>query len=684
MKEYLKLTEEFLAHGEDFSFMEIALKIDTLKAVIDFHSHKYYLESSPVVSDAKFDSLFRLLKKWEEEYPDLKTNDSPTQKIYSAVQTELKKVSHSSAMLSLENAMNTDELIEWEKRIRNILKHDRLIEYTVEAKLDGLSVSAIYKNNFFVQGATRGDGQVGEDITLNMKTLSSLMHNVDFVKYGIKKAELRGEVVMFKKDFEDLNKKRADQNEKLFSNPRNAASGSLRQLDVSITKERKLSVLFFNMLSDDIDLISEENVNKIITESGFVSRPYFKKASSIEEVIGYCTELEKMRDDFDFEIDGAVVKVNNHDIRRSLGSTSHHPRWAIAYKFKAKEETTRLLDVIWQVGRTGAVTPVAVLEPVLIDGVKVQRATLHNTDELERKGIKIGDIVTIIRSGDVIPKVVAPMTEVRTGQEKKIIVPQNCPICETKLVKIADEVALKCTNSACPRQIEERLIYFCGRKGLDIESLGDKVCKKLIEAELVHDLADIFYLKKQDFYNLELFKDKSSENAISAINEARQKELWRLISGLGIAYVGVQTAKSLEKNFTSLDEIADANEEDFALIYDIGEKVARSLCDFFSKEENQKLIEKLKNAEVNTISKSVSVNDKLNGQSFLFTGTLQKMTREQAKELVEENGGKPTSSISKKTDYLVLGENAGSKVKKAKDLGVKVISEEEFLQMITD
>ncbi len=688
-KELIQITEQFVLEADqEFSYGEVALKIDLLRAVVDFHKKRYYEKDAPIISDAKYDKLFRLLDKWEKDHPDLRIEQSPTQKVSKTIQSEFKKVKHLRPMLSLENAMDREELFEWEKRIRNILKTEGDFEYTVEAKLDGLAVSLLYEDDKLVRGATRGDGEVGEDITLNLSTIKAIPQKINLLKHGIKKAEIRGEVVMLKKEFQKLNQEREENGEQPFSNPRNAASGSMRQLDTSITASRKLSAMFFHLVSiekNKEELHTELDIGKILKEMGFNERPYLKKAKSISEAGDLCEKLAQARDNFPFEIDGAVVKLNSIELRNQVGETSHHPRWAIAFKFKAKQETTRIKEVEWQVGRTGALTPVAHLEPVDIDGVRVARATLHNFDEVQRKGVKEGDMVIVERAGDVIPHIVAPIVEARLGNEREIKLPEKCPACGTKPVFIDGEVAIRCPNLSCPKQIEERLIHFCSKQGMDIQNLGEKVCVQLINKELVRDFADIFYLTKDDFMTLDLFKDKSSENAVEAIEEAKKRPLWRLIAGLGVRYVGKRTARALEKHFNSLEELSKASQEDFENIYDIGEKVAESLVKFFADENNQKTLERLRRAGVNMKNFIEKKENKegISGKVFVFTGTLEHFKREEVKELVEKYGGKSTGSVSKNTDYLVAGSGAGSKKDKAEELGVRVISEEEFKKMIS-
>lgn len=685
-KEFIRLTEEFLAEMEhEFSREEIFSRIDLLREVVNFHKGKYYAEDNPLISDAKYDKLFRLLGAWEEKYPELKTADSPTSEVASTIQSELKKVRHEKPMLSLDNAMNIDELFEWEKRLRNVLKTEEKLEYTVEVKLDGLAVCLLYENDKLVRGATRGDGEVGEDITLNLLTVKNIPEKINFSDFGIKKAEVRGEVVMNKDDFQELNKAREQDGEQLFSNPRNAAAGSVRQLDTAITANRPLKAYFFHLviIEGNANIKTEMDSNDALKKLGFHGRPYLKKADTIEQIAEFCKELEGMREDFDFEIDGAVVKLNDLKLREQAGQTSHHPRWAIAFKFKAKQETTRIEQVEWQVGRTGVLTPVAHLKPVEINGVNVARATLHNYDEIERKDIREGDMVIVERAGDVIPYIHSVVQNARTGEEKKIVVPAHCPVCHTKTVQLEGEVAVRCPNVSCPKQIKERLIYFCSKQGLDITHLGDKVCGHLVDRGMVKDFADIFYLQEKDFMQLDLFKEKSSKNAIQAIAEAKKQPLWRLISALGIRYVGKRTARALEKNFANFEDLTRASQEDFENIYDVGIKVAESLVKFFADIENQKVFEKLKKAGVNMESHlRVEKKAAIFGKTFVFTGTLEKFSRDEAKEMVEKFGGQAAGSVSKNTDFVVAGPNAGSKKAKAESLGIKIISEEEFLEML--
>jgi DNA ligase (NAD+) len=686
--DYLKLTSQLLKlTSKNLNKSEVEAKIKELRAVIDFHNEYYYSKDEPLISDQKYDQLMNLLKAWEQKYPELQNQDSPTSRIFGAVQEKFSKAKHLTPMISLDNTTNAQELRDWQQRIYNRLKTENLkISYTVELKLDGLGVSLVYENDQLIRGITRGNGEVGEDITLNLQTIDSVPQKAAFSKYNLTLAEIRGEAVMTKKNFQKLNEKRSGKDEPLFANPRNAAAGSLRQLDTKITAQRPLEVYFFHLSyfeGEGHKLQTETKVAQMLEELGFKSRPLFKKAENIEEVIAICSQLEQERENYEVEIDGLVIKVNDLALREKLGSTEHHPRWAIAYKFPAKEETTKLLAVEWQVGRTGVLTPVAQLEPVDIGGVTVQRATLHNEEEVERKGILIGDQVTVQRAGDVIPQVVAPIAKARNGNEQPIKPPQYCPICHSKVVKIDDEVALRCENSSCPRQIEERLIHFCSKSGLDIEHLGEKACIQLVRKQLVQDFADLFTLTKEDFLQLDLFKEKSAHNATAAIQEAKNRPLWRLISALGIKYVGKKTAKILEQNYQDLWEIGQESTEGFIELYDVGEKVAQSLSEYFHNDENQKMLQKLAQAKVNIHSQLTQSQPKgeLSGKTFVFTGSLEELTRDQAKEITESLGAKATSSISSKTDYLVIGKNPGSKKQRAEKLGITILTEQEFIKL---
>jgi len=689
-KNALGLTKYFLNLPIEIDKNKIILEIEDLRELIKFHNGKYYQQDNPLITDKDYDRLFNLLKKWEKKFPDLKNINSPTEKITLPLenfsQQKFSKVRHLTPMISLENATCAEDLIEWEKRLKNFLLPSDKIDFTIEAKLDGLGISVIYENDQLIKAATRGDGEIGEDVTENVISIADVPRQASFSKFKISKVELRGEIVMSKKDFLDLNQKQQNKNEKIFANSRNAAAGSLRQLDSSITAERKLSAFFFHLsfLQGKDDFFkNEKQVAKNLQNLGFRKRIFLEKCTSIDEVIKTCLFLQKKRTEIPFDIDGLVIKVNQIAQRNKIGCTAHHPRWAIAFKFPATKVITKLLNVSWQVGRTGVLTPVADLKKVSIDGVSVGKATLHNMDEIKRKKIMIGDTVVIERAGDVIPKIIKPVLEERQGKEQEILPPLICPVCQNKIKKIKDEVAFKCDNNNCPKQIEERLIYFCGKNGMDIASLGEKVCRQLVNKNLVNSFADIFTLSKNDFLSLDLFKEKSTFNALKSIEKAKSNPLWRLIAAFGISYVGIRTAKALEKNFSDLWEIVDASQEKLENIFDIGEKVAFSINQFFKNQENIAIFKKLEINGVNIKSNNYQQkNENIMGKSFLFTGTLNKLSRSSAQEIVENSGGKVLSSVSSKLDFLVLGENPGSKKEKAQQKKVKIISEKEFLELI--
>ncbi|MBI5414287.1 NAD-dependent DNA ligase LigA [Candidatus Peregrinibacteria bacterium] len=688
----LSVGKELLKNGKHYDEQKIYSNVEFLREILRYHNAQYYLNDAPIISDHEYDALFRLLKMWEESYPKLKTSDSPTQRIDLSVQSELKKVPHLTQMLSLENAFSKEDLLEWEERICKFLDAGEKPNSTVELKFDGLGISAIYEDDRLVRVATRGNGEVGEDVTLNAKTISSIPLRANFSKFGAKKVEIRGEVVIKKKDFEELNFERAERGEALFSNPRNAASGSLRQLDPNITRERKLTAFFYQIsyFSPEEKIPKKySEVPKMFHELGLLSSPFFKVCSSSEAIFDAVQKIENHREDFEFEIDGAVIKIDDFDLREKIGETNRHPRWAIAYKFPAKQEITRILNVEWQVGRTGVLTPVADLEPVDIGGVQVKRATLHNMDEIEKKDFRIGDFVVIERAGDVIPKVVTPLLDRRNNSEKRIHPPKKCPACKSVVLHTQGEVALRCENVSCPAQIKARIAHFASKNALDIENLGKETSELFVEKGLVLNFSDLFTLQKSDVLALEGFQEKSVTNLFTALEEAKKKTLWRFLAALGIPLVGQRTAKDLAEKYPIFWNLTKASVEELQEIQGVGPEVALSIVNFFKTRENMEMFQKLETAGF-PLSRSAEQRENtedgnlrhFSGKIFVFTGTLKNFSREEAQEIIEKLGAKAVSSVSKNTDYVVCGENAGSKQEKAIELGVVILTEKEFSEMI--
>jgi len=654
---------------------EAKKQIQKLRQDINYHNYKYYVENNPVISDYEYDMLLKQLEALETQFPDLVTLDSPTQRIGGEPLKGFKTVEHKIAMLSLDNAYSYDELREFDERIK---KNVDEFEYVCEPKIDGVSIALIYEGGVLVRGATRGDGITGDDVTTNLRTIRSIplrLHESD-----LQNAEVRGEVFFPISAFKKFNKEQEKKGEQVFANPRNAAAGSLRQLDPRIVASRPLDSFLYYITYSEKDFKTQEKSLEALHTAGFRVNPLIKKVKTIEEAITYCRDLEKQRDVLDYEIDGVVLKVNSFAQQKILGSTIKHPRWAIAFKFTAKQATTRLKDIVIQVGRTGALTPVAVLEPVQVGGVTVSRATLHNFDELKRKDIRIGDIVLVERSGDVIPQVVKSIAEKRTGDEKVRTIPRKCPVCGSEVIRTLDEVAVRCPNKRCPARLKWRIEYFASRDAMDIDHLGGKTIDKLIEKGLIDSIADLYKLKKEDLLKLEGFKDKSITNLLASIEKSKQQGLARLIYALGIRHVGKYAAQLLASQYHSIDELAAQSAEELMQIHGLGEKTAEAIATFFATDENIELINKLKGIGIKT--KEAKKEGRLLGKKFVFTGGLQSLSRPDASDLVIKNGGLVASSIGEDIDYVVVGTDPGSKYQKAKKLGLKIIDEKEFKTLV--
>ncbi len=666
---------------------EAKKRIEELRKEIHYHNYRYYVLNDPVISDAEYDALMRELRELEAQFPDLITPDSPTQRVGAPPQEEFKTRRHAIPMMSLEDARNEDELREFDQRIKRMLglSPSAKIEYVVEPKYDGASLEVTYENGVLVAAATRGDGVTGEDVTVNARTIRPIpLRLLSLNGVPIPRVlDVRGEVLMKKADFEALNREREARGETLFANPRNAAAGSLRQLDPNITAQRKLDFIAWGIgRVEGLTFQTHAQVLDTLEKLGFKTSYPRRICKDIDEVIEFYRDLEEKRDDFAYELDGIVVKVNDLALWERLGTTARSPRYAIAGKFKPREKTTRLLDVVHQVGRTGIITPVAVLEPVEVGGVTVSRATLHNYEEVERKDIRIGDWVLIYRAGDVIPEVVKPIKDRRTGDEKPIVPPTQCPVCQGPVVK--EGAYLKCINLACPAQLKGALKHMASRHALDIEGLGEKISNLLVETGLVKDPADLFYLKKEDLLRLPGFAEKSAQNLLDQIDRARKIPLSRFLMALGIPGVGSHMARVLARHFETLEELMKASEEVLLRIEGIGPETARSIVAFFREPHNLRIIEKMKKAGVTLLSEKVKVpvSSPFAGKTVVFTGALQSMSREEAQKLVESLGGRAASSVSRKTDFVVVGENPGSKYRKALELGIRILNEEEFLSMV--
>ncbi|KYK20362.1 DNA ligase (NAD(+)) LigA [Thermoplasmatales archaeon SG8-52-4] len=656
---------------------DVKTEIKKLREELNYHNYKYYVENNPVISDFEYDQLLKKLEDYESKYPDLITPDSPTQRVGEVPLEGFKTVEHKVPMLSLANSYTFEELIDFDERIK---KNVGNVEYIIEPKIDGTGVALLYEDGIFIRGATRGNGISGDDITQNLKTI----HSIPLKLQGnlLKNVEVRGEVYIPLEGFKRYNRDQEKIGGVIFANPRNAAAGSLRQLDSRIVAKRPLDVFIYVVSFSDNDLITHEKALEALKAAGFRTNPLIKKVANIKEAIEYCKELEKKREKLDYEIDGAVIKVNSLEKQNKLGATSKNPRWAISYKFTAKQSTTRLIDIAIQVGRTGTLTPVAILDPVEVGGVTVSRATLHNFDELKRKDIRVGDWVLIERSGDVIPQVVKSIEEKRTGSEIRKIIPKKCPVCSTEVVREEGEVAVRCPNKLCSARLKWRVKYFASRDAMDIDHLGGSTIDKLIDERLIDNISDIYFLKKEEILKLEGFKEKSAQNLLDSIEKSKKQDLSRLIYAFGIRHVGKYAAQILSSRYNSIDDLEKATEEELKEIDGLGEKSAESIVTFFSTDENKKLINRLK--EIGVKTKSVKKDNlPLDRKKFIFTGSLTRLTRPKASDLIKQKGGIIASSISKDIDYVVVGDKPGSKFDNAKKMNLKIINEDEFLSLVS-
>jgi DNA ligase (NAD+) len=658
-------------------------RIDQLRQDLEYHNYRYYVLDDPVVSDAEYDRLLKELIELEQKYPEFISANSPSQRVGAKPLDEFETVTHTTPMLSLQNAMTADEVVDFDKRVKKLLDVTN-VDYVMEVKIDGLAVELVYLHGDFTIGSTRGDGFVGEDITQNLRTIKAIPmrllrdHDIPIPD----RLEVRGEVYMGKREFENLNKRRELAGEPLFANPRNAGAGSVRQLDPKITAGRKLNIFCYAPGEIvGVSLSTHFHFLEYLKKWGFRVNPYTKLCHNLEELLAHYNYIHDMRDTIPYEIDGTVIKVNRFDYQVALGNVSRSPRWAIAFKFEAHEETTIIEDIIVGVGRTGALTPVAVLKPVIVSGVEVKRATLHNEDEIRRKDILIGDTVIVSRAGDVIPEVVKVIKEKRTGNERVFTMPGTCPVCGEQVVRPPGEAIRRCVNINCPAQIKGSIEHFASKRAMDIDGLGQKLVEQLVDKQVIQDVSDLYYLKKDDLSRLERMADKSAQNIIDAVEDSKYPSFQRFIYALGIRNVGEHISGLLAERFYSIEGLYAANEESLMAIPEIGPEVANSIVSFFRDDKNRKTIERILNAGVVIQNKKGGV-EHFAGRTFVFTGTLKKMGREEARQRVEALGAKTASSVSKKIDYVVLGEDAGSKADKARTLGLKIISEDEFLAML--
>ncbi|MFH0788829.1 MAG: NAD-dependent DNA ligase LigA [Pseudomonadota bacterium] len=659
-------------------------RIEDLRTLLHYHNYRYYVLDDPEISDAQYDRLFRELEELETRHPELIRPDSPTQRVGAQPLSKFQTATHSIPMLSLENGFNSEEVVEFDRRLKRFLSLEQEIEYTAEPKIDGLAIELIYENGVLVRSSTRGDGFVGEEITQNVRTIRSIpLRLLDTQAPFPDRLEVRGEVYMQIKDFKEYNQKRELAGEALFANPRNAAAGSLRQLDPKVTAQRPLYFFAYGLgLMSEPSFTSQWEVLQSLPGWGLPVNPQIRRCLGIDQGLEFCKTLESLRPTLPYEIDGVVLKVNSFALQGQLGVKSRSPRWALAYKFQPPQETTRIVDIEVQVGRTGVLTPVAHLKPVLVGGVEVSRATLHNQDEMERKDIRIGDTVVIKRAGEVIPEVVEVVTSARQGIEKPFPMPEQCPVCQSPVVRLPGEAAHRCSNPNCPAQVKESIQHFASKGAMDIEGLGEKLVSQLVDSGVIHDYGDLYSLTKKDLLSLERQAEKSSDNLIQSLERSKPTTLSKFIYALGIRNVGEHLSGLLAGHFGSLKALMESPEEELIAIREVGPQVARSIRTFFDNPPGRKVVAKILAAGVTFQEEKAGGPKPFTGRTFVLTGRLEGLTRDQAKGKIEALGGKTASQVSGKIDYLIVGEDPGSKLEKAKELNIPVLTEQEFLQLI--
>ena len=658
---------------------ELVLRAARLRAEIGYHEKKYYVDSDPQISDAEFDALMKELRRLEDEHPEIATLESPTRRVGGKPADGFLPARHRLPMLSLDNAYTVEEFEEFDGRVRKLIS-DRPFTSVSELKIDGLGVSALYLDGRLIRAVTRGDGLQGDDVTANVRTIKSFPLTLT----DRREIEVRGEIYLPFASFREINRGRESRGEPLFVNPRNAAAGSIRLLDPREVAARRLDVFLYTLLIEGEEPASQWASLAALKSLGFKINPHSRICPDAAAATAYWREWTEKRETLDHDVDGVVLKVNETDLRHELGFTAKFPRGAISFKFPARQATTRLRDIIIQVGRTGALTPVAVLEPVQLSGTTVSRATLHNEDEIRRKDIRIGDFVLVERSGDVIPRIVGPMKERRTGGEKEFVGPDRCPVCGSRVHRAEEEVVSRCENPSCPAKLRESILHFAGRRAMNIEGLGEALVDQLLEKKRIAALADIYALQAEDLAGLDRMGPKSSQNLQDEIERSKTNELGRLLFALGIRHVGEKLARTLADHFGDLDVLGAASTEDFLRVEDVGPVVAESLTFFFRQPENLELLKRLKAAGINVRSelKPAAGDRPLTGQTFVLTGTLERFTRDQARNALEARGAAVTDSISKKTTAVIAGAEAGSKLEKARKLGLRVLSEAEFLALL--
>ena len=695
VKKLQAATKEWLA-AKDLKNInqKITADIEELRNVLRFHENRYYVQNDPLISDTEYDSLYKLLEKFEQENPSAITKDSPTQRVGAGLIKDFPKRQHLVPMLSLENSYNADDLYDWDRKVRE-LSGLQTIEYCAEPKFDGASISLIYEDDFLIRGTTRGDGETGDDITPNIKQIKTLPLSAAFSSYGIQQIEIRGEVLLNKNNFKKYNDKLMEEGTPPLANPRNAAAGSLRIKDTKEVGRRNLEAFLYHVSyiintndkqqTINVEPTTHSGMLQMLWQFGFRSpKNEMKIVQGIDGIIKHIQDFEALRDTLPYEIDGMVIKVNDLTLQDKLGMTSHHPRWAIAFKFKARQATSKLIGVEFQVGRTGAVTPVAKIEAVQVGGVTVTSISIHNEEYIKEKDLKLGDAILIERSGDVIPQIVKSLPELRTGKEKDIIYPKNCPVCHDELYKPEEEAVWRCVNINCEAQVAERIIHFVSKDAMDIRSFGEANVRKFYQMGLLKDVPSVYHLSFDKIKTLEGFGTKSIENLVQAIEASKSQPLHRLIYGLGIRYVGETTAKTLAQSVKNIFDFSSFTEEELKQMDDVGIKVAKSIYEFFRNKDNIEMLKKLQEAGlVMEAQKNSFTAGNLSGQTFLFTGTLLQLKRSDAEEMVESNGGKIVSGVSSKLNYLVVGDDAGSKLEKAKKIpSIKILSEQDFLKML--
>ena len=657
-------------------------RIKELREKTEYYAKKYYDDDNPEISDFEYDMLMVELRNLEKEYPELITKESLTQKVGGHVKEGFEKVTHEVPLQSLQDVFSLEDVEDFDIRMHQKAKENGIeeIKYEVETKIDGLSAALEYKDGILVRGATRGNGLVGEDVTKNLKTVKTIPHKID-EKINI---TVRGEVFISKKDFEEMNQERQENDEELFANARNAAAGSLRQLDSKITAKRPLDIYIFNVQKiEGKEFNSHYEELEYLEKIGFNVNPVRIPCTNIEEVKKAIQKIGEMREELTFGIDGAVIKIDNLKFREILGTTVKVPRWAVAYKYPPETKETILKDIICQVGRTGVITPMAILEPVKVAGSTISKTTLHNEDFIKEKDLKIGDTVVIQKAGDVIPEISKVVKEKRTGKEKDFEMPRVCPVCGAEAIREEGEAAVRCTGIECPAKLFRNLVHFVSREAMNIDGLGENIIQQLLEKHLIENIADIYSLSFEEIASLKKNGKKFAQNLKNSIENSKQNDLYRLITALGIRHVGGKASKLLAKKYKTLQALTEAKFEELQEMNDIGEVMANSIVEFFAQEQTKDLLKRLEDAGVNTKAiEEETTDNRFEGQTFVLTGSLQKFTRKEAEDLIEKFGGKTSSSVSKKTNYVLAGEDAGSKLTKAQSLGVNIISEEEFENLI--